>query len=354
MNDAVVSKSVVARRHGGWVLLAMVAALLASVWFGTCLGTTETYSVTDVLRVAAAKLGFAGADPSMDNRVTIIWELRLPRVALAVLVGAALAVAGVLLQALFENPMADSFVVGVSPGAALGAVLAASFGLEVSMSALNTVTVFAFGGALATTALVYFLAKRGSRVAVSLLLLTGMAVGGLATAMTTLLLMRQEVFTLRGSMSWLFGSLANHGWIYTGALLPYVIAGAGVAFFFWRELNLLALGEESAHHLGVPLERTKLILLGTAALLAAAAVSVSGIIGFIGLIVPHICRKLLGPNHRLVLPGAMLMGGLLLVWADLLSRRLMTGEEVPIGVITSILGGLFFLALLARTKSRLA
>lgn len=352
MNDASL-KPVVSSKRAALLLSAMVVALLASAWLATCLGTTETYSIGDVLRVIAAKLGGAG-DGVGDNRMTIIWELRLPRVALAILVGAALAVAGVLLQALFENPMADSFVVGVSPGAALGGVLAASFGVEMSMGGLNTVTLFAFGGALATTALVYNLAKRGSKVAVSLLLLTGMAVGGLATAMTTMLLMRQESSTLRGSMSWLFGSLANHGWVYALALLPYVLIGIGVTLFYWRELNLLALGEETAHHLGVPLERTKLVLLGTAALLAAAAVAVSGIIGFIGLIVPHIARKLLGPNHRLVLPGSVLLGGLLLLWADLLSRRLMVGEEVPIGVITSIIGGLFFLGLLARTKSRLA
>ncbi len=218
---------------------------------------------------------------------------------------------------------------------------------------MNTVTLFAFGGALATTALVYFLAKRGSKVAVSLLLLTGMAVGGLATAVTTLLLMRQEASTLRGSMNWLFGSLANHGWIYVLALLPYAAVGIGIALWFWRELNLFSLGEETAHHLGVPLERTKLVLLAVAALLAAAAVAVSGIIGFVGLMVPHITRKLLGPNHRLVIPASVLIGGLLLLWADLLSRRLVTGEEVSIGVITSILGGLFFLGLLARTKSRL-
>lgn len=353
MSDSVLSKSVVSSRRAGLVLALILGALLVSVWFATCLGTTETYSVADVVRVVAAKAGLM-AGHAEDNQTTIIWELRLPRVALALLVGAALAVAGVLLQALFENPMADSFVVGVSPGAALGGVIAASLGAEISIGGLNTIALFAFGGALATTALVYFLAKRGSRVAVSLLLLTGMAVGSLATAMMTLLLMRQEASTLRGSMSWLFGSLANHGWIYVSALVPYVILGVFVAIYYWRELNLLALGEETAHHLGVPLERTKLILLGTAALLAAAAVAVSGIIGFIGLIVPHITRKLLGPNHRLVMPGSVLLGGLLLLWADLLSRRLVVGEEVPIGVITSILGGLFFLGLLAKTKSRLA
>lgn len=353
MSRLAVGTAAISNRRAGWALAGLAFALLASVWFGVSLGTTQTYTVGDIMHVVGWKLGFSHKMPP-GNSVAIIWELRLPRVTLALLVGAALAVSGVLLQALFENPMADSFLVGVSPGAALGGVLAASLGIEMSAIGLNTVTLFAFAGALAVTGLVYNLARRGGKVAVSLLLLTGLAVGNLATAMTTMLLMRQDAFTLRGSMSWLFGSLANHGWNYTVALLPYSILGVVVAIWFWRELNLLALGEESAHHLGVPLERTKLILLGVAALLAAAAVAVSGIIGFVGLIVPHIVRRLLGPDHRLVLPGSVLMGGLLLLWADLLSRRLVPGEEVPIGVITSILGGLFFLALLARTKSRLA
>lgn len=354
MSKSPFNRSISSKRNVSLMFGAIVIALIISLGFAVCLGTGASYSLTDLARVIALKMGLSNGDTVSGEAVTILWELRLPRVLLALLVGAALAVAGVLLQALFENPMADSFVVGVSPGAALGGVLAASFGLEITLGGLSTVTLFAFGGALATTTLVYHLARRGAKVTVSLLLLTGMAVGGLATAFTTLLLMRQEVFTLRGSMNWLFGSLANHGWTYVLALIPYTIIGIAVALSFWRELDLLSLGEESAHHLGVPLERTKLVLLATAALLSAAAVAVSGIIGFIGLIVPHIVRKLVGPSHRLVLPGSILVGGLLLLWADFVSRRLLAGEEVPIGVITSILGGLFFLGLLARTKSRLA
>lgn len=354
MKDTGLTRSLVPGGRVGLIFAGMLVALVLSIGFGACLGTGESYTPLDIARVVAVKAGWMPENAVSSEAATILWELRLPRVMLAVLVGASLAVAGVLLQALFENPMADSFVVGVSPGAALGGVFAASFGLELSFWGLNTVTLFAFVGALGTTALVYNLARRGSKVTVSLLLLTGMAVGGLATAFTTLLLMRQEVFTLRGSMNWLFGSLANHGWTYGLALLPYTLLGIGVACCYWRALNLLSLGEESAHHLGVTLERTKLALLVIAALLSAAAVAVSGIIGFIGLMVPHIVRKLVGPNHRLVLPGSILMGGLLLLWADLLSRRLLAGEEVPLGVITSILGGLFFLGLLAKTKSRLA
>jgi iron complex transport system permease protein len=353
MNDALLNSPVVSVRRAGLVLLGLLVAVFISIWVATCFGAAETYSVTEVAHVIAFKLGLSHEAPAA-NTMVIIWELRLPRVALALLVGAALAVAGALLQALFENPMADSFVVGVSPGAALGGVIAASLGFQASFGGLNSVTLLAFVGALGTTALVYQLAKRGGKVSVSLLLLTGLAVGGLATAFTTMLLMRLDAFSLRSSMNWLFGSLANHGWNYVLALAPYTAVGIAVSIAFWRELNLLSLGEETAHHLGVPLERTKLILLVTAALLAAASVAASGIIGFVGLIVPHIVRKLAGPNHRLVLTGSVLAGGLLLLWADLFSRQIVMSEEMPIGVITSILGGLFFLGLLARTKSRLA
>lgn len=344
----------ISERRAIWVMTCLAIALVLSMWLATAIGSSEDYSIQDILRVVCFKLGLTSQPNVAPNTISILWELRLPRVALAILVGSSLAVAGALLQSLFENPMADSFIVGVSPGAALGGVIASSLGLQMSTLGLNSITIFAFAGALATTALVYFLAKRGSKVAVSLLLLTGMAVGGLATAFTTILLMRQDAYTMRNSMSWLFGSLAYRSWDYPIALCPYVIVGLLVALWFWRELNLLSLGEESAHHLGVPLERTKLILLGTAALLAAASVAASGIIGFVGLMVPHIVRKLLGPNHRYLLPGSVLGGALLLLWSDIASRRLMTGEEVPIGVITSILGGLFFLILLARTKSKLA
>ena len=239
--------------------------------------------------------------------------LRMPRIALAVLVGGALAVSGVIMQALFHNPLADPYIVGVSAGAAFGAVLAMALGMSLSVLGLNAVPLCAFFGALAVTALVYGLSRQRVRVQVTTLLLTGIALGSLLQAATSFLLLQQGHNELREVMAWLMGSLANRDWRQVGMLLPYVAIGLLCAWCWQRELNVLAFGESTAHHLGIPLERTKLLLLLLASLLAAGAVAMSGVIAFVGLIVPHVMRRLVGPNHRRLLPAAFLGGGLLLL-----------------------------------------
>jgi iron complex transport system permease protein len=276
----------------------------------------------------------------------IIWELRLPRIALAVLVGGGLAVAGVIMQALFHNPLADPYVVGVSSGAAFGAVTAVALGLGLSPLGPTAIPLCAFLGALAVTALVYGLARQQARVPVATLLLTGIAVGSLLQAATAFVLLQQGHSELREVLAWLMGSVANRAWRHAGLLLPYVVLGLTCAWCWQRELNVLAFGDATAHHLGVPLERTKLWLLVLASLLAAGAVAMSGVIAFVGLIVPHIMRLLVGPNHRRLLPAAFLGGGVLLLWADVLARTLLPAGEVPIGIITSVLGAPFFLYVL--------
>lgn len=282
----------------------------------------------------------------------IICSLRMPRIALAVLVGGALAVAGVIMQALFHNPLADPYIVGVSAGAAFGAVLAVALGMSLSLLGMNAIPLSAFFGALAVTALVYGLSQGRVRVQVTTLLLTGIAVGSLLQAATTFLLLREGHNELREVMAWLMGSLANGDWRQVGMLLPYVAIGLLCAGCWQRELNVLAFGEATAHHLGIPLERTKLLLLLLASLLAAGAVAMSGVIAFVGLIVPHIMRRLVGPNHARLLPASFLGGGILLLWADMLARSLLPGSEIPIGIITSVLGAPFFLYVLYRNPVR--
>jgi iron complex transport system permease protein len=329
------------------VLIVLAALLLVSVVLSTGIGTVALHPL-DVLAALRAHFGGPAVDPQLQ---TIVWDLRLPRIFLALLIGGGLGVAGALMQALFHNPMADPYIVGVSSGAAVGAVTALALGIGATVLGLNATSLLAFSGALAVTLLVYTLSRRGGRVHVPTLLLNGIAVGALASALTAFVLLQQQSSDMRAVLAWLMGGLTSADWPRVASLLPYTVVGVTVALVWQRELNILALGEETAHYLGVDLERTKLLLLAVASLLAAACVAVGGIIAFVGLVVPHLARLLVGPNHRVLLPACVLGGGLLLVWADVVARTIVPGSEVPIGIITSALGSPFFLFLLWRRGS---
>jgi iron complex transport system permease protein len=279
----------------------------------------------------------------------IVRDIRLPRLVLAILVGAALAVAGVAMQGFFQNPMADPYIVGVSSGAALGATIGLVFRLNITLLGISTVPLLAFGGALSATFLVYALALRGGRVPVVLLLLIGVAVGALASAATSFIMIVGDEDT-RIVLYWLLGSLSSRGWTEVWMILPYVCIGIFCILLYARDLNLLLLGEETAQHTGVDVERVKRIVLAASALLAAAAVSVSGIIGFVGLVVPHVVRLIVGPDHRRLIPVSAIGGALLLVVADIGARSLIAPAEIPVGIITSVIGCPFFLFLIARRR----
>ncbi|MBI4552605.1 MAG: iron chelate uptake ABC transporter family permease subunit [Candidatus Latescibacteria bacterium] len=294
-------------------------------------------------------VSLAGIDPSV---ATIVWDIRLPRTLLAVLVGAALATSGGVMQGFFQNPMADPYIIGISAGAALGATVAIAFKVEFWLFGLNAVPIIAFASALVVTFLVYFLSRRGGRVSSGTLLLTGIAVGSLATSMTSFLMVIAGE-DQRTVLFWLMGSLSARRWDHLRMLLPYVTVGLAVVIVFARDLNVLLLGDEQAAHLGINVERVKVILLVAAACLAAAAVAVSGIIGFVGLIVPHLVRLAVGPDYRTLTPTAAIAGGLLLVLSDTLARTVVAPAEMPIGIITTFLGGPFFLYLLHRQRNRL-
>jgi iron complex transport system permease protein len=291
-------------------------------------------------------------DPVDSVADTIIWDIRLPRTLLAVLVGAALAAAGGVMQGFFQNPMADPYIVGVSAGAALGATSAFALGFDFWFFGLNAVSVSAFVCALAVTLLVYMLSRRRGRIASGTLLLTGIAIGSLATSVTSFLLVMSGE-DQRRVLFWLMGSLSARQWDHVQMLLPYVVVGLGVAMLYARDLNVLLLGDEQAAHLGIHVERVKLILLAAASCLAAAAVAVSGIIGFVGLLIPHLVRLIVGPDYRFLMPMSALGGGLLMVLADTVARTAMSPVEMPIGILTTVLGGPFFLYLLHRQRSRL-
>ena len=304
--------------------------------------------------IAPTKVVFSLLDavtgvPADSPEAIIVQQIRPPRLVLAILVGAALALSGAVMQGFFQNPMADPYIVGVSAGAALGATVALSLSLDFWFAGLHSASIFAFGGALLVTGLVYAISVRAGRVPVTVLLLTGIALGSLAAALTSLLMITTSE-DLHRILYWILGSFASRRWEHVAMVWPLVLVGAAVVHVYARDLNLILQGEDNAQFLGVQVERTKRVLLVTTALLTAAAVSVSGIIGFVGLVVPHIMRMLVGPDHRVLFPASMLGGAMLMVAADMLARTIVAPAEIPIGVITALLGCPFFLFLLSRRR----
>ena len=291
------------------------------------------------------------SDPNAARATdVIVRDIRLPRVILAVLIGAALGVAGTAMQGFFQNPMADPYIVGVSSGASFGATLGMVLHLDFWVGGFSATPIMAFAGALGTTFLVYALSLRGGRVPVVLLLLIGGAVGALAAAGTSFLMILGNEDT-RLVLFWLLGSLSSRRWDHVQMIIPYFLVGVTVIWIYARDLNVLLLGEETAQQTGVDVEQVKRIILSASALLAAAAVSVSGIIGFVGLIVPHLMRVITGPDHRKLIPLSALSGALLMILADLVARTVISPSEIPIGIITSVLGCPFFLFLIARRNT---
>jgi iron complex transport system permease protein len=339
-----------ARRARRWrsALAVLAGLLLAACLLGLSSGAV-TVPVGEVARILLSRLPRWGALVGEDwpaSHEAIVVVIRAPRVVLAAAVGATLGIAGAAFQGLLGNPMADPYVIGASSGAALGAALAMTAGgLAISLVPA------AFLGALASVTAVYLLSREGGRVPQLNLLLAGVAVGSfLAAVVSALILLAQR--DVRPVIFWLMGGFSGRGWSHILTAAPYLVLGIVAVLIMARELNALLLGEESARQLGVDTERAKLILILGASLGTAAAVAVSGIIGFVGLVVPHLTRLWVGSDHRILLPASALAGGTLLVLADLVARIALPPVELPVGVVTSLLGGPFFLFLLRRTRAR--
>ena len=282
---------------------------------------------------------------------TILFEIRIPRVVLGGLVGMTLAVAGAVYQALFRNPLADPYLIGVSSGASLGATVAIYFVWRFAWGGLNAISLAAFAGALLATGAIYGLARVGGRTPVTTLILAGVALGALLSAGTTFLMFTaKDAFHTIHVLGWLMGSLALANWGEVRAILPYLLLGFSIIGWHAHTLNVLQLDEDQAQALGIAVERVKGILIIAASLATAAAVSVSGVIGFVGLIVPHIVRLIWGPDHRFLLPMSALVGGVALILADGLARTLFVPRELPLGVVTALVGAPFFLHLLRQQK----
>jgi iron complex transport system permease protein len=355
-------ESTYSRRASRWKLtvLLLVLVLIFTVIASLNVGYAPI-PFFDILNILGKQIPFLDSfiDSSLilPQYAAIILQLRLPRVLAGVLVGAALAAAGVLYQGVFKNPMADSYILGVSSGAAVGASLSIISGIGFVFLGLRLVQVAAFVGALSAMFLVYNIARVGSRVPVATLLLCGIAVNFFLYAIVGLL----QVIAgeqLHSIVFWLIGGFSNVLWRDIWAVLPFILIGIAASYFFVRDLNLLAMGEETAHHLGVNVERSKQLLLVLASLTTAAAVSICGLVGFVGLMIPHLTRLLIGPDHRILLPTSTIIGAIFLVICDDLARVIATPFastlELPVGIITMLFGAPFFIVLFKKKKQSYA
>ncbi|HMW00292.1 MAG TPA: iron ABC transporter permease [Acidobacteriota bacterium] len=327
---------------GGLLIgLTLVAISLGSTWIAPDL----------VWRVLANHL-LPGTLVSNDgisfSDEIVVWLVRTPRVMVAALVGIALAIAGVQMQGMFQNPLASPDIVGTSSGSALGAVIAIATGL--ATRSVFYVPVFAFIGALAAVFLVFGIATRHGRTPVATLLLAGVALTALIGALTSFVISLKWVDyqVAQEILFWLMGGLDSRTWTHVWLIFPCVVIGAAMALIFFQEMDLLLLGEETARSLGVEVEHVKRMVLTSAALLTGAAVAVSGVIGFVGLVIPHIVRLVIGPKHRWLLPTSALAGAVFVIGADLIARTVNRPEEVRLGIITAVFGAPFFLYLLLR------
>ena len=284
---------------------------------------------------------------------TIIIDQRLPRIAIAVIIGAALSVSGALMQALFHNPLADPFIIGVSSGASLGAAIAfagigSAFYIESAIQTNSIVILFSFLGGVVATLLVYIIARKNGKVSVATLLLTGIAIGGIMQSLTTFIMLQQSSNDWRAIMIRLMGGLSTVRWEEICIILPIAVIGIIITLFMTKQLDILSLGDDEAHHLGVNVKSIRVIILVLSTLLASVSVALCGIIAFVGLIVPHLARLLIGPKHKPLIICSIMLGAILLIWSDAIARTIITQTELPIGIITSFVGCIFFLYLLKK------
>lgn len=328
----------------------MSGLLVLAVIAGVAVGSTHLDWET-VVRVISGRLlpeGWVDLSSVSEAEQVIVWMIRMPRVLVAGLAGAALAVAGTQMQGMFRNPLAEPNIIGVSAGAALGAVVAFVTGLA-AVSAL-WLPLCAFVGALGALATVYSITVRAGRTPVGTLLLAGIALSALLSAVTTLLVSLSFVDWQVAAeiVFWLMGGLDSRTWTHVWISLPFVTLGTFAAIWFTRDLDLMLLGEETSASLGVNVERVKRLVLTTSALLTGAAVAVSGVVGFVGLVVPHAIRLVLGPSHRLLVPASVLGGALFMILCDLIARTIHPPTEIRLGVVTAAFGAPFFLYLLRK------
>ena len=339
-------------RHRRAVLALLPAAALAAAWIALSVGSSGV-RFHESFAILWANLRGAAVGTDLDRAVLL--DIRLPRVILAFVAGMTLATAGATFQAVFRNPLADPFLLGVAGGGALGAAIARGLSLEFHVLGMGASQILGFAGSLGTILVVYRLARIGGRLPTQTLLLAGVIVSFFLSAMILLLVSIYPERYVEGVLFWMMGNLSALN-IGRGALLAisgYAVLLCAALYFFARRMNLLLLGEEAAGHLGVDVTRTKRLLFVLASVATGLVVSVSGVIGFVGLIIPHIARLAIGADHRVLLPASALLGGIFLLAADTVARTVLLPIEIPVGVVTAMSGAPFFLYLL-RSGRRLA
>jgi iron complex transport system permease protein len=332
----------------GHILILMVMILFLSVVVAARFGAISIPPL-QILKIVQYRLMPGAIRGSWsDAHEQILMSIRLPRVTLAMLVGASLGISGTTLQGVLRNPLADPYLIGLSSGAALGASIAIIVSKSLGHTGYALVPIAAFIGGILSLLIVFALARRGKALTTTNLILAGVATSAFFSAAVSLLIvlhgdrMEQIIF-------WMMGGLAQATWNSVTIVLLYLIPGTLIIYLYARAMNVMALGETAAHFLGLHVETVKRILLVSATLITAAAVSVTGLIGFVGLIIPHMFRRIVGPDHRILLPAAALGGAILLVLADTVARTAMIPREIPVGVLTALCGAPFFLYLLKKS-----
>jgi iron complex transport system permease protein len=326
-------------------LLLLFLALILSIAVGAVFIPPAT-----IVRIIIETFTFQyDAEVMSDTMTTILLQLRMPHTILIAMAGAALAASGAGYQGLFQNPLADPYLIGVASGAGLGAVLAMSLNWPTNLLGFFSIPLAAFIGASITVVLVYRLARFGNALSITNLILAGVAVGSFASALTSLIMLRSDG-EVRRAIAWLLGGSTLSGWPPVIASLPFILLSLGILITAGYTLNVLQFGDEQAQQLGLPVERVKILVILTASLATATAVSFTGVIGFIGLIVPHMVRILWGPDYRRLIPLSILSGATTLLIADLFARTVLAPQEIPIGIITALAGAPFFLWILWRSQ----
>ena len=336
--------------RGAILAVVLTVALVVGVVLSAVAGQlpiTPSEVIGSILRAVGIDNSWAPDDPIIEST---LWVVRFPRLVMGLMVGAALAVAGAVMQAIFGNPLAEPGVVGVSSGAALGASVSIVFGLTV-LGSWSTAA-FAFAGGLLAVLLVYFVSRASGRTEVVTLLLTGIAINAFGGAGLALLLFVGDTASREQIIFWQLGSLNGSNWSEVVVVAVIAVIGLGVALLFARKYDLFSLGERAARHLGVNVEVLRVLSILLVALLTGAAVAFCGIIAFVGLIVPHIMRMAIGPAHRPLIVASAVGGGVLMVYADLIARTMIPGADLPIGMLTSLIGGPFFFFLLYRARKQ--
>jgi iron complex transport system permease protein len=334
--------------YGGGALALLLLSIIVSLSMGSA-----HVPIGEVWRILLHRVPLVGGWgtpdwPQADEQ--IVMKVRLSRIVLGVLVGAALGLAGAGFQGILRNPLADPYTIGIASGASVGAAFIILFGLQMAIG-LMTVPIVAFGTGLITLLIVLTLARTDGKLNKETLILSGVIVQAFLGAFVSFMV-SLSTKVVNEIVYWLMGSLSLRSWQYSWAVVPYLVIGIVVLFSYSKALNLFALGERHAAHLGVHVERTKLVVLLVSTLLTAAAVSVTGVVGFVGLVVPHLVRLAIGPDYRILMPLSTIIGSVYIVWADTIARMALNPREIPLGVVTALIGAPFFIYLLRKQRRK--